>query len=869
MLKKISDNISKRIKGLWGREERKDKDLKGLDGKELEIFSYETLLDATSSMLQRGGFGSIFKAHQLYEENKSLEMMDSTLTDSAITEQLANCLKIGLLCTQHDPLQRPNMDNVVSMLIGNQVPMEIQIVRPRFLNGDESKGEVYNIEVETPDHMPMDEHQIQDHAQGTYEGHKNENLKEKIAAHSCQHFSYETLYGATNKFASQNVLGQGGFGLVYKGKLDDGREIAVKKSSKVSEERMKTLVREVELLSRLKHPNVVKLLGYCTEDNNFLLVYEYVPNRSLDKFLFDPQNCIIHRDIKAENILLHHKWVPKIGDFGISRLFPVDQTHVYTSAVGTWGHIAPEYLDHGHVSTKTDVYSLGVLVLQLVSGKRYSFMPPQEDNAIGLLDWVYKLFKVGRISDIMDPVLANSVVIEELENCIEIGLRCTQGDPKSRPDMEAVMFMLNGNNNHGHRELSICRPGIYGYRGHFTISFSDVTQNQGNESTEVQIDSSCDALFTRLYCSKPMAISSFVSLDGRKRRNFNVSVSSNFNILNTIKSSSSFMDRNKDSKDLQRYDTLEKIAGKDLKIFSLETLDAATNNFNECIGKGGFGAVYKGKLKNGKEIAVKKLSNATPQGIKKFHVEANVLTGLQHRNVVKLLGYCAHNNDYLLVYEFLPYSLDQFFSSSNETKQLDWTKRFGIINDIAEGLRYLHYDNRDPIVHRDIKPSNILLDQELKAKIADFGISRFFPEDRTHDTATDKIGTPGYMPLEYLHNIAYELYTNGRSLNFLDPAIADLTVTDTEQVIRCIEIALLCVQGVPTVRPDMEGVISMLTVNHGPREAPSILAPGISGYNEDRYGILMMDPMVKKVTEDLMVKKLVETRRRIRLYDLY
>ncbi|KAF7808659.1 putative receptor-like protein kinase [Senna tora] len=384
-------------------------------------------------------------------------------------------------------------------------------------------------------------------------------------------------------------------------------------------------------------------------------------------------------------------------------------------------------------------------------------------------------------------------------------------------------------------------------------------------------------LYTRLYCSKPMAISSFVSLDGRKRKNINVSVSSKFSILKTIKSSSSLMDRNKKSKEPQTYVTLEEIAAKDRKIFSFETLDAATANFSDFIGEGCFGAVYKGRLENGKEIAVKKLSNATPQGKREFHEEANVLTGLQHRNVVKLLGYCAHNNDYLFVYEFLPYSLDQFLSGSNEKKQLDWTERFGIINDIAKGLRYLHFDNRDRIVHRDIKPNNILLDQELKAKIADFGISRFFPEDRTHETASKAIGsrkisicghssaqyfihmvqTPNacenavlyasvfgtyscvsqrwtYLSLEYLRNIAYKLHTNGRSLEFLDPAIADPTVTDVEQVIRCIEIALLCVQGVSTARPDMEDVMSMLTGNHGPREASSILKPGILGYLEDR-----------------------------------
>ncbi|KAF7808661.1 putative receptor-like protein kinase [Senna tora] len=350
-------------------------------------------------------------------------------------------------------------------------------------------------------------------------------------------------------------------------------------------------------------------------------------------------------------------------------------------------------------------------------------------------------------------------------------------------------------------------------------------------------------LYTRLYCSKPMAISSFVSLDGRKIKNINVSVSSKFSILKTIKSSSSFMDRNKKPKEPQTYETLEEIAAKDRKIFSFETLDAATTNFGDCIGKGGFGAVYKGRLKNGKEIAVKKLSNATPQGIREFHEEANVLTGLQHRNVVKLLGYCAHNNDYLFVYEFLPYSLDQFLSGNNEKKQLDWTERFGIINDIAKGLHYLHFDNRDRIVHRDIKPNNILLDQELKAKIADFGISRFFPEDRTHETASKAIGSRYYnyiLPLlsddeALIVGWAYKLHTNDRSLEFLDSAIANPTVTDIEQVIRCIEIALLCVQGVSTARPDMKDVMSMLTGNHGPREASSIiLKPGILGYIEDR-----------------------------------
>ncbi|KAF7808657.1 putative receptor-like protein kinase [Senna tora] len=314
-----------------------------------------------------------------------------------------------------------------------------------------------------------------------------------------------------------------------------------------------------------------------------------------------------------------------------------------------------------------------------------------------------------------------------------------------------------------------------------------------------------------------MAISSFVSLDERKRKNFHVSVSSKFNILKTIKSSYSFMDRNKESKEPQRYETLETIAAKDRKKFSYETIDAATNKFSDNIGEGGSGSVFKGRLKDGTEIAVKKLSNMTPQGKMEFLKEAEVLTGSQHRNVVKLLGYCAHNNAYFLVYEFLPYSLSQFLSSSNKTKQLDWTQRFGIIKDIARGLLYLHVDNRDRIVHCNIKPSNILLNQNMMAKIADFGLSRFFPEDRTLVTTTNVAGT--------------------LSLEFLDPAIADTTVIDTEEVMKCIGIALLCVQGVPTARPDVEGVMSMLIENHGHWESPYILKPGIFSYSGYRYDI--------------------------------
>ncbi|PQQ20810.1 putative receptor-like protein kinase [Prunus yedoensis var. nudiflora] len=258
-------------------------------------------------------------------------------------------------------------------------------------------------------------------------GGQNEEDLEKIAAQEQKVFPFETLVAATKNFNSTNELGRGGFGPVYKGKLEDGREIAVKKLSQSSNQGKKEFMNEAKLLARVQHRNVVNLLGYCAHGVEKLLVYEYVANESLDKLLFksnrreeldwkrrydiicgiargllylheDSHNCIIHRDIKASNILLDDKWVPKIADFGMARLFPEDETHVNTRVAGTNGYMAPEYVMHGHLSVKADVFSFGVMVLELISGHRNSSFNLNVD-AQSLLDWAYKLYKKGRSLD--------------------------------------------------------------------------------------------------------------------------------------------------------------------------------------------------------------------------------------------------------------------------------------------------------------------------------------------------------------------------------------------------------------------------------------------------------------------------------------
>ncbi|XP_076902982.1 cysteine-rich receptor-like protein kinase 43 [Bidens hawaiensis] len=281
-------------------------------------------------------------------------------------------------------------------------------------------------------------------------------------------FTIQSLISATNNF--EHKLGQGGFGPVFKGKLQDGREIAVKKLSETSKQGKREFTNEAKLLACVQHRNVVSLLGYCAFPEK-LLVYEYVVNESLDKLLFksakrdvldwkrrysiingvaqgllylheDSLERIIHRDIKASNILLDKKWRPKIADFGMARLYPEDKTHVNTRVAGTNGYLAPEYAMHGNLSVKADVYSFGVVVLELISGHKNSKFN-QDPDCQNLLDWAYKLYGKGKTAEIMDPALATSADPNQVATCTQIGLLCTQSDPKLRPTMRQVTVMLS------------------------------------------------------------------------------------------------------------------------------------------------------------------------------------------------------------------------------------------------------------------------------------------------------------------------------------------------------------------------------------------------------------------------------------------
>ncbi|XP_039118377.1 putative receptor-like protein kinase At4g00960 isoform X3 [Dioscorea cayenensis subsp. rotundata] len=293
---------------------------------------------------------------------------------------------------------------------------------------------------------------------------------EFISAESLS-FDLATLRDATSNFSDENELGRGGFGVVYKGVLRDGQEIAVKRLSLTSVQGLVELKNEVVLVAKLQHRHLVRLLGCCLEEKEKLLVYEYLPNASLDKFLFDPVRRqqldwarryriiegisrgllylhedsrlrIIHRDLKAGNILLDGDMDPKICDFGFAKLFDIDETHANTNRIaGTYGYMAPEYAMHGNFSVKSDVYSYGVMVLEIVTGRKNRGFE-ESGNAAHLLSYAWRLWNDGRGLELKDPILGDRIQVDEVLRCIHIGLLCVQEDPQDRPTMGTVVLML-------------------------------------------------------------------------------------------------------------------------------------------------------------------------------------------------------------------------------------------------------------------------------------------------------------------------------------------------------------------------------------------------------------------------------------------
>ncbi|CAN1263266.1 Probable LRR receptor-like serine/threonine-protein kinase At1g56130 [Linum perenne] len=342
-------------------------------------------------------------------------------------------------------------------------------------------------------------------------------------------FSYAELRGATKDFSASNKLGEGGFGPVYLGKLDDGRVIAVKQLSVQSHQGKSQFIAEIATISAVQHRNLVKLYGCCIEGENRLLVYEYLENKSLDKALFEESSLnldwptrydiclgiarglaylheesrlrIVHRDVKASNILLDSELVPKISDFGLAKLYDDKKTHISTRVAGTIGYLAPEYAMRGHLTEKADVFAFGVVALEIVSGRPNSDTTLDEEKMY-LLEWAWHLHENNREVELADSRLPEYDE-DELKRFVGIALLCTQASPSLRPSMSRVVAMLSGDVEVG---TVSSRPGYltdWKFDDTTTSSFtSDSTTSHYNSSTNTTVVT--DPENSPLTSTKPM-----------------------------------------------------------------------------------------------------------------------------------------------------------------------------------------------------------------------------------------------------------------------------------------------------------------------------------------------------------------------------
>ncbi|XP_047973786.1 G-type lectin S-receptor-like serine/threonine-protein kinase RKS1 isoform X3 [Salvia hispanica] len=284
-------------------------------------------------------------------------------------------------------------------------------------------------------------------------------------------FSFSSIVASTNNFSMENKLGEGGFGPVYKGELMNGLFVAVKRLSKRSGQGLEEFRNETEVIAKLQHRNLVRILGCCVENNEMILVYEYMPNNSLDFFIFEPTSGgllewakrvqiiegiaqgllylhhysrlrIVHRDLKASNILLDAEMNPKISDFGMARIFGGNNMQANTERiVGTYGYMSPEYAMEGLFSVKSDVFAFGILMLEIISGKKNTGFYGSE--YLSLLGYTWNAWIHGRAVEVVDPSLERPASSSAVLRYIKIGLLCVQENPADRPLMSDVVGMLS------------------------------------------------------------------------------------------------------------------------------------------------------------------------------------------------------------------------------------------------------------------------------------------------------------------------------------------------------------------------------------------------------------------------------------------
>uniref|UniRef100_A0ACD5XBC3 Uncharacterized protein n=1 Tax=Avena sativa TaxID=4498 RepID=A0ACD5XBC3_AVESA len=539
----------------------------------------------------------------------------------------------------------------------------------------------------------------------------------------------------TNRFSLDHQIGSGGFAVVYKGVVGKGM-VAVKKLFNTLDIHENKFHEEVKCLIKAKHKNIVRFLGYCADmqgkmenyegmlvmadQRNWLLCFEYVHNGGLDKHITDAscglewkvryqiinglcegllflhEKRILHLDLKPANILIDHQMVPKIADFGLSRCLGEEQTRAITKNLcGTLGYMDPEYLKSGQITYASDIYSLGVIIMEILTGLKGYL---KAENVVE--SWTNRL-----------QASEGDVRLVQVRVCTEIGIECMDLDPNKRPVARDIIGRLN----------KMASDADYS-NGETSISSSSV---------ELQISLPREHSGERI---EKLASESLQKADVEEYSEISEDFAERVGKLHFQEGQQKLGQLSLSRANLDIFKTEERLPADrnnihilegppNVKIFRMKELEPIIRDSN-LIGKGDFTDVYKGVLDDALVVVKKPISG---YGIDSriFEREVCILSQMVHKNIVRFIGWCGEMDSPILVHEFIYRgSLDGILHGVDK-EPLNLDVRLGIVVESAQGLAYMHSGAHVNIIHGNVKPANILLCENFMPKISGFFISRF------------------------------------------------------------------------------------------------------------------------------------------------
>lgn len=708
-------------------------------------------------------------------------------------------------------------------------------------------------------------------------------LSEKVGGANPRIFSFAELYIGSNGFSENEVLGSGGFGRVYKAVLpSDKTVVAVKCLAERGERFEKTFVAELVAVAHLRHRNLVRLRGWCVHEDQLFLVYDYMPNRSLDRILFRrPENMgspplnwerrkkivsglaaalyylheqletqIIHRDVKTSNIMLDSHYNARLGDFGLARWLEHEleyQTKASsmkdyqfrlaetTRIGGTIGYLPPESFQKRNVATaKSDVFSFGIVMLEVVSGRRAVDLTYADDQII-LLDWIRRLADQGKLLQAGDSRLHDGAYrLSDMERLIHLGLLCTLHNPQLRPNMKWIVEALSGN-------ISGKLPALPSFESHpLYIPLSSQT-NSSTSNANTNTTKSTTGTTTTTATSMS---SNYVTATGDTI----YATAENGTSTTNTNSTESFWHK----KPFPMIQTPKEI--------SYREIISATNNFSESrrVAELDFGTAYHGFLENRQHVLVKRLGMKTCPALRaRFSNELQNLGRLRHRNLVQLRGWCTEQGEMLVVYDYSENRLLSHLLFHHEPKDgclfLQWHHRYSIIKSLASAILYLHEEWDEQVIHKNITSSAVILGKDMNPRLSSFALAEFLTRnEHGHCVITPNrsvCGIFGYMSPEYIESgeattmadvysfgvVILEVVSGQMAVDFRRPEVllvkrvhdfearrrpleelADIRLNgkyNYKELMRLIKLGIECTGSNPQSRPGMRQIVRILDGN--------------------------------------------------------